>query len=468
MYEYYDEAYFERGSEKGTAYVGYLEGAPRNIAYLEIAQAIKAIFKPRKCLEIGCATGVIVRHLNQLGVEAHGVDPSEWAVKNRSHDNVILGSAEKLPFETHAFDLVYSCHALEHIPQALKENALAEMRRVSSGMHWHLLPVLGEGPYVGDRNAAIEGLKKDPTHSLLLDRSEWFDAFAAHGWVPLNPLIAIENDTSNFELSHCQIAFHRTDCPSDEVEAVLARIADWNFRRFCTANQQVQKQRSLVALTSAEMSSLRSPTRHHLGLTDGWMDLVIDAPLPLDLSRGALKLSITADGTEIANVRIALISDSIGSDEQDPKAPAVLEAWLSIDPGLNIRNLRPHDFRTLRGLPDLSKIKSVLLGGTGEATDLTATLSVTNADNQRATYAFRLPDSSTKSDGDSSQLASVGVASRPTDPDLLVMTENVDRLKAEMRRLRLERNKYLQEITLTRASTSWRITQPLRALRRLI
>ncbi len=454
MYEYYDEAYFERGTEKGTAYVGYLEGAPRNIAYLEIAQAIKAIFNPKKCLEIGCATGVIVRHLNQLGIEAHGVDPSEWAVKNRSHENVILGSAEKLPFETHAFDLVYSCHALEHIPQVFKDNALAEMRRVSSGMHWHLLPVLGEGPYVGDREAAIEGLKKDPTHSLLLDRSEWFDAFAAHGWVPLKPLIAIENDTSNFELSHCQIAFHRTDCPADEVKAVLARIADWNFRRFCTANQQVQKQRSQVALTSAELSSLRSSTRHHLSLTDGWTDLDIEAPLPLDFSRDALKMSITSDSTERANLRIALISAPIGSDQQGAEASAVLEAWLSIDPGLNIRNLRAHDFRTLRGSPDLSKIKSVLLGGTGHSTDLSATLSVRNAENKLVTYAFRRSDSATNADADSTQSASLAVASPPTDPGQLVVTENIDRLKAEVRRLRLKRNQYLQEITLTRDSTS--------------
>lgn len=167
-YDYFDADYFQNGQTKGTVYNNYLEVARTSAIYREIAQLIFNVFRPVRTLEIGCATGIIVKHLNELGVDAHGIDVSEWAIANKEHDNVVLAGAEQLPYPDGYFDFVYSVHAMEHIPTALKESAFAELKRVSgSAIHFHMLPIVGEGPYSGPKEVVDEILHRDPTHSLL-------------------------------------------------------------------------------------------------------------------------------------------------------------------------------------------------------------------------------------------------------------------------------------------------------------
>lgn len=72
-YDYFDADYFQNGQTKGTVYNNYLEVARSSAIYREIAQLIFDVFRPKRTLEIGCATGIIVKHLNELGVEAHGI-----------------------------------------------------------------------------------------------------------------------------------------------------------------------------------------------------------------------------------------------------------------------------------------------------------------------------------------------------------------------------------------------------------
>jgi SAM-dependent methyltransferase len=181
-YSYYDEAYFQRGGERGTAYNHYLTASKTSAIYEEIG-AVCASIGARRALEIGCATGVVVNYLNEAGIEAHGIDVSKWAIDNRQHKNAILASADDLPFPDGHFDLVYSIHALEHIPQLVASSAFKEMGRVSAAgaVHFHTLPILGMGAYSGDRAHVISELQKDPTHSLLEDRVWWLNQFGSIG-----------------------------------------------------------------------------------------------------------------------------------------------------------------------------------------------------------------------------------------------------------------------------------------------
>lgn len=49
----------------------------------------------------------------------YGLDASRWAVEHRLHPNVALGTADDIDFPDNTFDLVFSCHVLEHIqPEA--------------------------------------------------------------------------------------------------------------------------------------------------------------------------------------------------------------------------------------------------------------------------------------------------------------------------------------------------------------
>lgn len=86
----------------------------------------------RRILVVGCGAGLEAAILAQeLGAQVVGVDPVT------SFDPAVLhfvdlrqGDATALEFEDGSFDLVYSFHALEHIPRY--RHALGEMRRVTA------------------------------------------------------------------------------------------------------------------------------------------------------------------------------------------------------------------------------------------------------------------------------------------------------------------------------------------------
>ena len=220
MSEKFDEAYYQTGGQRGTQYRNYLEEAPRNRTYFEIAELIVKVFKPRRTLEIGCATGTVVSHLATFDIDAYGVDVSEWAVEHRLHPNVSLGNVEQLQFDDNSFDLVYSCHALEHIPSGSQKQAFQELSRVCRGMQFHMMPMLESGPYVGDRFGHLLNLRTDPTHSLLYEREWWLNEFKQVGFLDTGVKVALVHDNLHFELSDCQVVVAR-----QEVDAAFLREA---------------------------------------------------------------------------------------------------------------------------------------------------------------------------------------------------------------------------------------------------
>ncbi|PTB30302.1 hypothetical protein C9I56_02755 [Paraburkholderia caribensis] len=225
--KHYDEAYFEDGAARGTVYKNYREESRRNRTYFEVAEAIVTCFKPRRVLEIGCATGIVVKHLNDLGVEAHGIDVSEWAVENREHQNVRLCGAESLPFEDDYFDVVFSVHSLEYLPSEIKDAAFSEMTRVcKTGIQFHMLPIIGSGPYVGDTFGHLLRLRTDPSHNLLFDKQWWFNEWAKYGWQKTGLQIAFLHDSEHFELTACQYILSQGNPDSDLVERIIQRDID--------------------------------------------------------------------------------------------------------------------------------------------------------------------------------------------------------------------------------------------------
>jgi SAM-dependent methyltransferase len=220
----FDEAYFQSGAERGTQYRNYLEEASKNRTYFEIAETIVKLFKPRQTLEVGCATGVIVGHLATFDVDAYGIDVSDWAVEHRLHPNVLNASVDEMPFDDQSFDVVYSCHALEHVPPALKDKALHELDRVCRGFQFHMMPILESGPYVGDRFGHLLNLRTDPTHALLFDRPWWLRQFENLDWHDTGIKIGLTHDTEYFELSDCQIVIAKSP-PSAEL---LQKVAIHN------------------------------------------------------------------------------------------------------------------------------------------------------------------------------------------------------------------------------------------------
>lgn len=222
----FNEEYFQDGEKRGTLYKNYLGQVLLHRLYFELAEIIAEVFAPKRVLEVGCAAGGVIYHLNRhFDVEALGIDPSEWAVEHRVHENVRLGAAEDIPFADGEFDLVFSCHALEHLPSEHKDAAFAEMSRVCRGFQFHMHPIVDSGPYVGDTFAHLLNLHKDETHNLLFNRSWWLDHWRRLGWQDTGTRLAVAYDNDGFEMTDCQYILARDTVPAE----FFARAANHNL-----------------------------------------------------------------------------------------------------------------------------------------------------------------------------------------------------------------------------------------------
>jgi len=145
----YDESYFtKRGG--GAPYVGYpleLNGAQGN--FTSLCDEIRDRFAPKRVLDVGCATGHLVKALRDAGVAADGIDFSEWAV-NHAVTPVVRGSALDLPWPDGAFDTVVSQDFMEHMHPDDMATVIAEQVRVvgSGGTIAHLIPFYDTDPPV--------------------------------------------------------------------------------------------------------------------------------------------------------------------------------------------------------------------------------------------------------------------------------------------------------------------------------
>lgn len=76
---------------------------------------IASSFGPKSVLDIGCATGVLVKLQQERGVSIKGVDISDWEISNGITDRLYLGSATALPFKDNEFDFIISQDFMEHV-----------------------------------------------------------------------------------------------------------------------------------------------------------------------------------------------------------------------------------------------------------------------------------------------------------------------------------------------------------------
>lgn len=88
----------------------------------------------KKVIDCGCGTGQYVLALQELGVEAYGIEYYRDKVENFRLNNsrlagfVVEGNVEKMSFNDGTFDLAFLNEALEHIPDEIK--CLREINRV--------------------------------------------------------------------------------------------------------------------------------------------------------------------------------------------------------------------------------------------------------------------------------------------------------------------------------------------------
>lgn len=115
--DYYNEDYFKRNWK-----MNYRPS---------LARGVKAVlkYKPEKVLDVGCGEGLFVKNLRERGINAVGIDFSDYAGK-LIPDHFIQADARLLPFSDKLFDVVISRGLFEHFPEEEIDKAYSEMTRV--------------------------------------------------------------------------------------------------------------------------------------------------------------------------------------------------------------------------------------------------------------------------------------------------------------------------------------------------
>jgi len=170
----YDSDYFENGPQpKKSNYRDY--SWERLGSYFQrTARHIVDLFKPERTLDVGCAKGFLVKALDELGVDAYGVDPSTYAVSNAHPDiadKIQQEIAQSIPYPENAFDVVTCFDVLEHIPAREVPKTLKELLRVSK--QWVVLRVV---------TREVKG-DLDASHETIRDKDWWTEKIEKAGGI---------------------------------------------------------------------------------------------------------------------------------------------------------------------------------------------------------------------------------------------------------------------------------------------
>ncbi len=134
----------------------------------QIANRLVNDFHPRTVLDAGCAWGLLVESLRVRGIEAYGVDISEYAIQHVYPDikqYCRVGSiTDPLP---QRYDLIVSIEVFEHMPPADSEQAIANLCQYSDNIVMFSSPV----DY------------KEATHLNVQPPDYWARQFARHQFI---------------------------------------------------------------------------------------------------------------------------------------------------------------------------------------------------------------------------------------------------------------------------------------------
>ncbi len=168
--EVYSEEYFQGGKSKSN-YDNYIEQSrgPTTI----LAEALETFFRPSSVLDVGCAVGHSVKRLRELGVEAYGLDISDWAVETANVPYIRQSDVSVEPI-SRLFDLVYSYDVVEHILPDRLEFAANNLWSATK-RNLLIVPATYENGEKSDPN--------EPTHLVFESRAWWVSLFEKVGAV---------------------------------------------------------------------------------------------------------------------------------------------------------------------------------------------------------------------------------------------------------------------------------------------
>ena len=133
----------------------------------QIAGRLVSDIQPASVLDAGCAMGFLVEMLRKRGVEAYGVDISDYAIENAApeiQDSVWVGSVtDPLPRK---YDLIVTIEVFEHLSKEVAEQAVENLCQSSDDILFSSTPL----DY------------KEATHFNVQPPEYWAEQFARHGF----------------------------------------------------------------------------------------------------------------------------------------------------------------------------------------------------------------------------------------------------------------------------------------------
>jgi 2-polyprenyl-3-methyl-5-hydroxy-6-metoxy-1,4-benzoquinol methylase len=132
-----------------------------------------------RLLDVGCAFGMLLRHLRRRGYDVRGVDYSRYALAHAPKDIEYylawhdLTSQEQLADWYKPFDVVTCFETLEHLPWEHSRGAVEQIWRVlkPGGLFIATICVVGQ-----------PDTRSDPTHVTVIPRECWHALFDSVGF----------------------------------------------------------------------------------------------------------------------------------------------------------------------------------------------------------------------------------------------------------------------------------------------
>lgn len=95
----------------------------------------------KSTLEIGCAKGFLVEDMRDLGVNAFGIEVSEYAVSHASRlamPSITRGDILQTEYESNSFDFIFSTNFFECVSDATAETLIKRFNRIAR-FQFHLI-----------------------------------------------------------------------------------------------------------------------------------------------------------------------------------------------------------------------------------------------------------------------------------------------------------------------------------------
>jgi SAM-dependent methyltransferase len=220
-----------------------------------IADHIVSDIKPRTVLDAGCAMGFLVEALRDRGVEAFGVDISDYAIEQVRSDikpYCRLGSVTE-PLSDR-YDLIVSIEVLEHLPTEAAILAVSNLCAATADFIFSSTPI----DY------------QEITHLNVQPPEWWTEAFGRQGFFR-----DVDYDPSTY-LSPWAVRYRRSEEPIARIVAGYERLA-WRLKTENRTLRQVASEQRAQLDSYEEMADGVSARR-----------LLARSLFPADTSRGRL------------------------------------------------------------------------------------------------------------------------------------------------------------------------------------